>query len=211
MTTVLIVDDHEMVREGLKVLLDRETQFQVIGGASNGREAIALARQLRPDIVIMDLALPELSGLDATEKIRAELPDTQVIALSSAFTSEQVFLALRAGALGYVLKQSAPVELIAAALKAAAGRRYLSARILESLDMASIDGHRLSPLERLSSREREVMQLAVMGRTSVEIARKLFLSPKTVDTYRSRIMGKLGVADHTGLVRFAIEHALIPR
>lgn len=211
MTTILVVDDHEMVREGLKVLLERDTRLIVIGTAANGREAVAAARQIRPDIVIMDLALPELSGVDATERIRDELPETAVIVLSSSFTSEHVFRALRAGAIGYVLKQSAPAELIEAVFAAAAGKRYLSAQIANSIDLAEMDVAPLSPVERLSAREREVLQLTVSGLTSAEIARKLFLSPKTVDTYRSRIMEKLEVPDYTALVRFAVEHALIPK
>jgi DNA-binding NarL/FixJ family response regulator len=211
MTTILVVDDHEMVREGLRVLLERDPRFQVIGGAADGNEAITAARRMRPDIIIMDLALPELGGIDATKRIRAELPDTAVIVLSSSFTSEHVFRALRAGAIGYVLKQSAAAELLQAVLAAATGKQYLSAQIASSLDLAQMDVTRLSPVERLSTREREVLQLTVSGWTSAEIARKLFLSPKTVETYRSRIMEKLGVEDHTALVRFAVEHDLIPK
>ncbi len=211
MTTVLVVDDHEMVREGLGVLLERDSRLSVIGSAANGNEAVAAARQHRPDVVIMDLALPELGGVDATQKIRAELPETAVIILSSSFTSEHVFRAFRAGAIGYVLKQCAPAELIDAVLAAVSGKEYLSAQIAGSLDLAHMHTTRLSPVERLSMREREVLQLTVSGRTSAEIARKLFLSPKTVDTYRSRIMEKLEVPDHTALVRFAVEHGLIPK
>jgi len=208
---ILVVDDHEMVREGLRILLERDVRLKVLAGAATGTEAVTLARDLRPDVVVMDLALPELSGIDATGRIRAALPETQVVILSGTFTSEHVFQALRAGAIGYVVKQAAAAELIEAVLAAVAGRRFLSAQIAQSLEPADLDLTRRSPLERLSAREREVLQLAVMGWTSAEIARKLFLSPKTVDTYRRRVMDKLCVSDHSALVRFAMEHELVPR
>ena len=207
---VLIVDDHCIVREGLTVLLGRSRRIDVIGAAENGREAIEAALLLKPDVVVMDIVLPELSGFDATERIVRALPDTRVVILSVCKTSEHVFRALRAGALGYVLKQCATAELVHAVLTVSTGTRYLSGPIREVLEHVAIDATPLSPLERLSSREREVLHLTVTGATSAAIARKLSLSPKTVDTYRSRIMEKLGVAHHAALIRFAMEHAIAP-
>jgi DNA-binding NarL/FixJ family response regulator len=207
---VLVVDDHGIVREGLAVLLERSARLRVVGTADNGKDAVAAALLLKPDVVVMDLVLPELSGTDATERIVGTLPDTRVVILSVCKTSEHVFRALRAGAQGYVLKQCAAAELVHAVLTVADGASYLSPQLRETLAGLAIDTAPLSPLERLSPREREVLQLTVGGATSVAIGRKLSLSSKTVDTYRSRIMEKLGVTHHAGLIRYAIEHAITP-
>jgi DNA-binding NarL/FixJ family response regulator len=209
LVSVLVVDDHGIVREGLTVLLERRAEIRVVATASNGRQAVQLAKSYRPHVVVMDLVLPELSGIDATQRIRRDLPDTQVLILSVCHSSEHVFQALRAGAAGYVLKQCAAAELDEAVMTIVTGERYLSAEVREIIANAGPDGG-LSPLERLSSREREVLHLIVNGSTSVEIGRSLSLSPKTVDTYRSRIMEKLGVNDLAHLIRFAIEHAMTP-
>ena len=207
---VLVVDDHGIVREGLVVLLERSARIRVLGTADNGKDAVAAALLLKPDVVVMDLVLPQLSGVDATERIVATLPDTRVVILSVCKTSEHVFRALRAGAQGYVLKQCAAAELVHAVLTVADGARYLSGALRETLAGLAIETAPLSPLERLSPREREVMHLTVDGVTSAEIGRRLSLSPKTIDTYRSRIMDKLGVAHHAGLIRYALEHAITP-
>lgn len=207
---VLVVEDHGIVREGLILLLERDAAIKVVGAAANGKDAVRAATQLRPDIVVMDLVLPELSGVDATERILADLPDTRIVVLSINISTEHIFRALRAGACGYVDKQAAGADLVRAIHHVADGDRYLStavATVFEGLDAAS---GALSPLERLSAREREVLHLAVGGATSAQIAKTLSLSPKTVETYRSRIMEKLGVEDHVALIRFAIEHALTP-
>ena len=207
--TVLVVDDHGIVREGLTVLLERSPRLQVVGTAASGKQAVAAAQRLRPDVVVMDLMLPELSGLDATERILSELPATRVVILSVCHSSEHIACALRAGALGFVQKRSSITEIVQAVLTVLDGRRYLSPEVVASLGDVAIDAAR-SPLESLSAREREVLQLTVAGATSASIARRLCLSPKTVETYRSRIMDKLGVSDHTALIHFAMEHALMP-
>jgi DNA-binding NarL/FixJ family response regulator len=207
---VLVVDDHGIVREGLAVLLERRPEIRVVATAADGRQAVAAAKHYRPDVVVMDLVLPELSGIDATRRILQDIPQTRVVILSVCHSAEHVFQALRAGALGYVLKQSAAVELDHAVMAVLGGERYLSPEVRDVIAAAGSEFSSLSPLERLSSREREVLHLTVGGATSAEIARALSLSPKTVETYRSRIMEKLGVPDHTALIRFAVEHAMAP-
>ncbi len=208
---ILIVDDHGIVRDGLAALLERQANIRVIGTAATGREAVAAATRLEPDVIIMDLVLPELSGIDATERILRELPRTQVVVLSVCHTSEHIFRALRAGARGYVLKEAASTELVCAIKAVFVGDPYLSPRITEVVIASLLNQTALrSPLERLSEREREVLHLTVGGSSSAEIARQLSLSRKTVDTYRSRLMEKLGVADRSGLIHFAIEHAMTP-
>jgi DNA-binding NarL/FixJ family response regulator len=207
---VLVVDDHAVVREGVTVLLERSPRIKVVETAASGKHAIAAARRLRPDVVVMDLVLPALNGVDATKRILSALPRTRVVILTVCHTSEHIVRALRAGALAYVLKQSASTELVQAVLAVLDGKRYLSPQAAATLASVEFDSTRPSPLERLSAREREVLHLTVSGATSSTIARQLSLSPKTVDTYRSRIMEKLGVADRTALIRFSIQHALMP-
>ncbi len=208
---VLIVDDHGIVRDGLAALLGKQATMQVVGTAATGKEAVVAATRLKPDVITMDLVLPELSGVDATERILSELPRTQVVVLSVCHTSEHVFRALRAGARGYVLKEAAGAELVCAVKSVFIGEPYLSPRITEVVIGGLLNQTALqSPLERLSGREREVLHLTVGGSSSAEIARQLSLSRKTVDTYRSRVMEKLGVVDRSGLIHFAIEHAMTP-
>jgi DNA-binding NarL/FixJ family response regulator len=208
---VLVVDDHAIVRDGISAVLQQHPNLKVIGAVGTGREAVSAAVQLAPDIVVMDLMLPELNGVDATQRILALLPSTHVVILSVCHTSEHVFRALRAGARGYVVKEGVSADLVRAVLAVIAGERFLSPQITELVIGAVLSNSEvLSPLERLSKREREVLHMTVAGASSAEIAQRLSLSRKTVDTYRSRIMGKLGVADLTGLIHFAIEHAMAP-
>ncbi len=208
--TVLVVDDHGIVREGLTVLLERDPHIRVVGGAATGTEAVASARKLKPNVVVMDLVLPELDGIDATRQILDRDPQTRILVLSVCCTAEHVFRALRAGASGYLLKQSAAAELVHAVAAVLRGERYISPLVTQRLNGLTIEAAELSPLERLSPRERHVLQLVVAGATSAQIALKLSLSPKTVETYRSRLMDKLGLADHRSLIRFAVEHSLAP-
>jgi len=208
---ILVVDDHGIVRDGVALLLDRQKHMEVVGTAANGKEAIQAAARLKPDVVVMDLMLPELNGVDATERIVSLLPQIHVVVLSVSHTSEHVFRALRAGAHGYVVKEATGVELVRAITTVSIGERYLSPRITKLLIHGLLDNSSgPSPLERLSGREREVLHLTVAGSTSAEIAEHLSLSRRTVDTYRSRMMEKLGVSDLTTLIRFAIEHAMAP-
>ena len=207
--TVLLADDHAVVRDGLRAL--HETgDLQVVATAGNGREAVAEALRLRPDIVIMDIAMPELDGVEATRRIVEKCPETRVLILSMYLSAEHIYRALQAGAQGYVLKESAGEEVVEAIRTLRAGKRYLSHRITETvIDDYLREGANVSPLDSLSLRERDVLQLVVEGRTNAAIAQALSLSPKTVETYRARIMKKLKVRDTVELVKFSMRHGLI--
>jgi len=208
--TVLLADDHAVVRDGLRALLESGQDLRVVGIAGNGRDAVAEAQRLRPDIVIMDIAMPDLDGVEATRRIVDRSPDTRVLILSMYLSAEHIHRALQAGAQGYVLKESAGDEVIEAIRAVMAGKRYLSHRITETvIDDYLRNGANVSPIDSLSLRERDVLQLVVEGRTNATIAQVLSLSPKTVETYRTRIMRKLKVRDTVELVKFAMRHGLI--
>src|SRR5580658_10255717 len=210
-TRILVVDDHGIVRDGLSVLLNATSEMQVVGAAADGKAEVRAAEKLKPDVIVMDLALPELSGIDATLLILAAQPRIRIVVLSASDTSEHVFRALRAGARGYVLKESAGAEIVQAVAAVSKGHRYLSARLTGILIDGLLDDQNCaSPIESLSPREREVLHLTVTGASSADIGAKLSLSSKTIDTYRSRLMGKLGVTDLAGLIRFAVAHAMAP-
>jgi len=209
---VLIADDHAVMRDGLRLIIGSQSGMAVAADVANGREAVAQAQALRPDVAVLDIAMPEMNGIDAAIRIREISPGTRIVMLSMHSTSEYIFRALDAGAQAYLLKESAGREVVEAIRSVCAGRRYLSQTITETVLEDYIRHRRsmpeLSPLDRLSQREREVLQLAAEGKTSREIANILHLSSKTVDTYRSRLMAKLEVEDIQGLIRFAIAHGL---
>jgi DNA-binding NarL/FixJ family response regulator len=207
---VLLADDHAVVRDGLKVLLQQSTGVSVVGEAADGRTAVRLAQELKPDVVVMDIAMRDLNGIEAARMVREKCPATRVIMLSMHSNSEHVYRAFDAGASGFVLKDSAGEEVAAAVRAAHLGRRYLSPALAALDSTLQSNAGRASPLESLSARERQVLQLVVEGRSSAEIAASIHLSPKTVETYRGRLMAKLGVRDVPGLVRFAIEHGITP-
>jgi DNA-binding NarL/FixJ family response regulator len=208
--SVMLADDHAVVRDGLRALLEGGNDLQVVGVAGNGREAVSEALRLRPDIVIMDIAMPELDGVEATRRIVERSPETRVLILSMYLSAEHIYRALQAGAQGYVLKESAGEEVVEAIRALRAGKRYLSHRITETvIDDYLREGTNVSPLDSLSLRERDVLQLVVEGRTNAAIAQALSLSPKTVETYRARIMKKLKVKDTVELVKFSMRHGLI--
>jgi DNA-binding NarL/FixJ family response regulator len=206
--SVFIADDHAIVREGLAAVLASQPDIRIAGTAANGREALAAVLQSKPAVVIMDIAMPEMNGIEAARRIHAELPETRIVILSMHAGAEHVFQALEAGARGYVLKESAAREIVEAVRAVQLGRRYLSASVAEVL--AERVGRRaaVSPLESLSARERQILKLVADGCSSVRIAEMLHLSPKTVDTYRSRLMEKLNLSDLASLVKFAIQHGL---
>jgi len=212
--TVFLADDHAVVRDGLRSLLEAQPDINVIGDAANGRETVRRVVQLSPDVAIIDIAMPELNGIEAAQEIGEVCPSTQIIILSMHSTNEHVFRALQAGAQGYLLKESAGIEVIKAIRAVHTGRRYLSQDISDQLIDDYVRQRQTteakSPLARLSLREREVLQLVVEGKSSAEIADDLSLSAKTVETYRTRLMRKLGINDLPTLVRFAIQHGLTP-
>ena len=209
--TVYLVDDHRILRDGLRLLLELRGDIRVVGEAEDGRTALEGILETRPDVVLMDITMPELNGIDATQNIMLNLPGTKVIILSVHSDGEHVYRALQAGAKGYLLKESAGDEVVKAVHAVYQGKQYISRKLSEALSLSHArQGQKQSPFELLSAREREVLQLTVQGATSAVIAGKLKLSPKTVDTYRSRLMEKLGVQNLPELVRFAIKHGLTP-
>jgi len=205
---VLIADDHGVVAEGLRHLVEAQPDMEVVAVVEDGREAVRMAGEAGPDVVLMDLSMPELNGADATRAIVQRDPRCRVIVLSMYAEREYVRRALKAGAIGYVVKRSAAKEVVDAIRSAHAGERYLSPRVADVL----LEGpeERADPLGKLSAREREVLQLIAEGRTGAEIAERLALSQKTVETYRARLIEKLGIRDVPGLVRLAIQNGLVP-
>jgi DNA-binding NarL/FixJ family response regulator len=211
---IFLADDHAVVRDGLNALLDAQSDLSVIGTAANGREAVQQVHQLNPDVVVMDVTMPELNGIEATYQICRNQPEIKVVILSMHGNTEHIVRALQVGACGYLLKDSAGMEVAQAVRSVATGQRYLSQKISDKVIDAYVrqyDGcPDTAPLDRLSPRERETMQLVVEGKSTNEIAEILFLSPKTIETYRSRLMQKLDIHDLPSLVKFAIQHGLTP-
>ena len=209
--TVFLADDHRVLRDGLRILLETQADIEVVGDAENGKEAIDRIISLKPNVAVMDITMPELNGIEAAQVIHENVPDVGIVILSIHSDVEHIFRALQAGANGYLLKESAGSEVISAVRAVYLGRRYLSPSIRETMMEAYMQDRQLqSPLEMLSMREREVLQLTVEGHTSAAIAERMELSPKTIETYRSRLMGKIGIRDLTELVRFAIKHGITP-
>jgi DNA-binding NarL/FixJ family response regulator len=205
----LVVDDHGIVREGLIALLERQQGIRVLGSVGSGQEAILAAEQLKPDVIIMDLVLPDMNGIDATERILRFLPRARIIVLSACHTIEHVYRALRAGASGYVVKDALGEELVHAVRSVREGKQFLSRSVARpAAEGAQRYSLPKSPLESLSLREREVLHRIVAGASSAAIAEHLSLSRKTIDTYRGRLMAKLGVGNRSALIRFAIENEL---
>ena len=206
---IIIADDHGVVAEGPKHVVEAQSDMQVVSLAVDGREAVHQARDLQPDVVLMDLSMPELNGADATRAILERDPKCRVIVLSMYAEREYVRRALKAGAAGYVVKRSAAKEVVDAIRAVHAGQRYLSPRVADVVidDYAGDAPDDL--LAKLSQREREVLQLLAEGHTGAQIAERLSLSQKTVETYRARLVEKLGIRDVAGLVRFAIQRGIV--
>ena len=209
--SVFLADDHRVLRDGLRVLLEAQDDIEVVGEAENGNKAIEGIRNIKPNVVVMDITMPELNGIDAAQVIHETSPEIGIVILSIHSDSEHIFRALQAGAQGYLLKESAGSEVVSAVRAVHLGRRYLSPSIRDTITEIYLQKRQIqSPLELLSMREREVLQLTVEGNSSASIAEKLDLSSKTIETYRSRLMGKLNVHDLPELVRFAIKHGITP-
>lgn len=209
---IVLADDHAMFRAGLAALLEAEERFEVVGEAANGEEAVDLARAKKPDILVMDLSMPGTNGLEATRRIAALGLDTKVLVLTVHAEEEYLVPVVEAGASGYLTKTSADTDLIEALTVVARGQVYLPPKattlLLRQYKKAETDDPS-GRLQDLSSREREVLALTAEGFSSREIGKKLFISPKTVDTYRSRIMEKLGLSHRSELVRFALKVGLL--
>ncbi|MBL8095606.1 MAG: response regulator transcription factor [Anaerolineales bacterium] len=210
---VLLVDDHRVVRLGLRTLLESEFDIDVIGEAGNGVEAVAAAQALLPTVVVMDISMPEMDGLEATRRIRATCPDTHILILTVHAQERYLFPVLKAGGSGYVLKSTVDTELIEAIRAVATGGAFLypSAQrmVLEDYLARTRSGAEQDAYERLSEREREVLKLLALGHTAAEIAEQLSLSPKSVETYRARIMEKLDLDSRPALVKYALARGLL--
>jgi DNA-binding NarL/FixJ family response regulator len=208
---VLLADDHDLFRAGLRVLLQDLGGFEVVGEAGDGREALRQVEERRPDVVLMDLMMPGLNGLEATARVAREFPGVRVLVLSMNVAEEFVLPAVRAGASGYILKNARPAELEQAIRAVARGETYLTPAVSGHL----IDDYRrrtddeADSLNRLTPRQREVLQLVAEGHSTKEIARALGLSVKTVETYRSQLMDALDIRDIAGLTRYAIRKGLV--
>jgi DNA-binding NarL/FixJ family response regulator len=205
---ILLADDHAVVRQGFRRILEAQTDMEIIGEAGNGREAVELAGRLTPDLVVMDVAMPELNGIEATRRMKEESPRTRVLALSMHKDAVYVREILRAGAQGYLLKDAIDADLVAAVRAVAGGDGYLSPGVANAV-LTDYRQHVTDPIDLLSSREREVLQLIAEGKTNKEIATLLHLSVYTVDAHRGRIMEKLNLHSTGELVRFAVRKGLI--
>jgi two-component system, NarL family, response regulator NreC len=205
---ILLADDHAVVRQGFKMILGAQPDMEIVGEAGNGREAVELTETLKPDVVVMDVAMPELNGIEATRRVSASVPHARVIALSMHKDSVYVREVLRAGARGYLLKDSGAGDLVSAVRAVARGESYLSPAISNAV-LDDYRKHVTNPIDLLTSREREVLQMLAEGKTNKEIAGVLNLSVYTVDAHRGRIMEKLNLHSINELVRFAVRNGLI--
>lgn len=210
---ILLADDHNLLREGLRLLLERQPEFVVVGEAGDGREAIRLAEELQPDVVVMDIAMPELNGIEATLRIVNRLPRTSVLILSMHHDESYVARALKAGARGYLLKDSLKSDLLNAVLAVTEGRSFFSpkvSRILQEDYMRKLTGGDVEDsFDLLTDREREILQLVAEGRTNKEVASRLSLSVYTVDTHRGNILQKLNLHSVPELILYAVRKKII--
>ena len=208
MTKILLADDHALVRQGFRLILAAQPDMEIVGEAGNGREAVELAEKLKPDVVVMDVAMPELNGVEATRRLATVAPRTRVLALSMHKDSVYVREILRAGARGYLLKDSVDTDLLAAVRAVARGDGYLSPGVSDAV-LTDYRQHVTNPIDMLTGREREVLQMIAESKTNKEIATALKLSVYTIEAHRGRIMEKLNLHSTGELVRFALRNGLI--
>lgn len=210
---VLIVDDHTLVRDGIRSLLALTADIEIVGEATNGKEALEKARQLLPDVVLMDLAMPIMGGLEATRRIRRELAATKILALTQYDDSEYVIPVIEAGARGFVTKMASFSELSSAIQAVYRGESFLSpsaaAALIEECQQKTAEEEGRDPYDQLTDREREVLKLVAEGHTAREIADMLIISPKTAEWYKASLMNKLNIHSKTDLIKFAIRRAII--
>ena len=210
---ILLADDHAVVRLGVRSLFDAEANFHLVGEADDGLQVLPLVERLQPDVLVLDLMMPGLNGLEIIRQVGHRAPATRIVVLSMYANEPYVLDALQGGALGYVLKGSDSAELVRAVREAAAGRRYLSPPLSEPTIAEyamQAQSPALDPYETLTTREREVLHLAAEGHTSPEIAKRLFISPRTVETHRGNLMRKLNLVTQTDLVRYALRRGILP-
>jgi DNA-binding NarL/FixJ family response regulator len=206
---VILADDHELMRAGIRSLVKEVAGVEVVGEAKNGRQVVELVEQLQPDLVLMDIMMPELNGLDATAAIVAKFPKVRVVMLSMTANEEHVLRALRSGASGYLLKNIGPDELEGAIRAVAKGEKHITAAVAKHVVAGLVDRGEESSLERLTPRQRQVLQHVAEGKTSKQIAKQLGISVKTAEAHRSTLMNALDIHEVAGLVRYAIRVGLI--
>ena len=212
-TTILLVDDHHVVRQGLRVLLEAEPDLSVVGEAADGLEVAKLVERLKPNVLVLDLMMPSLNGLEVTRHVRQRFTETRVVMLSMYANEAYVLQALRNGADGYVVKDATATELVRAVREAAAGRRYLSPPLSERAIEAYLEKTQTGTLDlyqSLTTREREVLHLAAEGSSNPQIAARLVISPRTAETHRANLMRKLGLNTQTDLIRYAMQRGIVP-
>jgi two-component system, NarL family, response regulator NreC len=212
-TTIVLADDHRVVRNGLRALLDAEADLSVVGEAADGLETLALVERVKPTVLVADLAMPGLGGLDVTREARRRSPETRTVILSMYADEAYVLEAMNNGAYGYVMKDASAADLLRAVREAAAGRRYLSPPLKLSAVEDYARRHRGAPVdlyETLTSRERAVLHLAGEGLTNAEIGARLSISGRTAESHRANLMRKLGLRGQTDLVRYTIERRILP-
>lgn len=209
MTRVLVVDDHAVVRAGLKLLLEAEPDLEVVGEAGDAREAVFQTRSLRPDVIVLDLVMPGRGGIEVLPELRKDAPEAQVLVLSMQDEPSYVREAFAAGASGYVLKEAADAELVSAVRAVASGERHVHPALGARLVAAEAEERRLAEDDPLSEREREVLRLLALGHTNQEIAKLLYISVRTAETHRAHIMQKLRLQTRAELVRHAMTHGLL--
>jgi two-component system, NarL family, response regulator NreC len=213
MIKIVLADDHQVVRKGLKALLSADPEFNIIGEAGDGLETVKLVEEVQPDILVLDLMMAGINGLEVTRQLNKKNPRIGIVILSMHSNEAYVLEALRSGAKAYILKESPPEELIRAIREVYAGRRYLSAPLSERAIEAytqRIEVTPIDPFDQLTTREREILQLSAQGSTNSDIASRLFISPRTVETHRTNLMRKLSLHNHAQLIQFAIQHGIIP-